>query len=139
MLRTTSSRIVSCLMLLSLTVAFVSADQPARGADAVKKVLSKKARARGRLPDHYGEVVTEEQREKIYEIQEEYRPKIEPLETQLKALKDERDAKIAAVLSPEQKKKVEEAVANAKQKAKAASDKAAENAPPPPTGENPAK
>jgi Spy/CpxP family protein refolding chaperone len=139
MLRTTSSRIVSCLMVLSLTVAFASVEQPALGADTVKKVLPKRVRARGRLPDHYGEVVTEEQREKIYEIQEEYRPKIEPLETQLKALKDERDAKIAAVLTPEQKKKVEEADANAKEKAKAMSAKPAENAPPPPTGQNPAK
>ena len=51
---------------------------------AVKK-MSKRA---GRLPAHYAQVATPEQREKIDKIQDEYKPKIEALQSQIKALKD---------------------------------------------------
>jgi Spy/CpxP family protein refolding chaperone len=105
-------------MLLMLAVVFAAAGRPAQGADGkepVKKMFSK-VRERGRLPAHYAPVVTEEQRQKIYDIQEEYKAKIDPLEAQVKALTKERDEKIAAVLTPEQRKKVEEAETQAKQK-----------------------
>jgi hypothetical protein len=100
-------------MLVSLTVTFAAIEQPALGADApVKKVLSK--RGRGRLPANYAPVVNEEQRQKIYKLQEEYQPKIEALETKLKAMKKERDDKIASVLTAEQKKQITEATGKTK-------------------------
>ena len=62
----------------------------------------------GRLPAYYNEVVDQQQREKIYAIQQECKPQIDALKAQLAALMKERDEKIAAVLTPEQKKKVEQ-------------------------------
>lgn len=70
----------------------------------------------GRLPPHYGKIVNDQQRQKIYAIQEEYRSKIEVLENQLKALKKERDEKIASVLTPEQRQAVALEAAQAKKK-----------------------
>ena len=117
MVRTFTSRFLCWATLASLAVAFAAVTQPALGADGpVRKTLSK----RGRLPAHYAPVVDEKQREDIYKIQEEYRPKIEALETQLKALKKERDDKIAALLTAEQKKLVEAAKAKPAETAPAA-------------------
>ena len=54
--------------------------------------------------------------EKIYAIQEEYRTKIETARAQLDALLKEEKDKISAVLTEEQKKKVEEFQTAAKAK-----------------------
>lgn len=62
---------------------------------------------RPRLPNYYAQVVTEEQRQKIYDIQRKYFTKIETLRRQLEALIAERDKEIEAVLTPEQKAKIE--------------------------------
>ncbi|GAB6165763.1 hypothetical protein JCM19992_17630 [Thermostilla marina] len=64
---------------------------------------------RPRLPNYYAAVVSEQQRQQIYAIQREYWEKIQPLLKQLEALEAERDAKIEAVLSPEQKAAVQKA------------------------------
>jgi len=63
---------------------------------------------RGRLPAYYRYVVTDQQRQEIYRIQAEYAPRIEQLRAQLEALIAERDAKVQAVLKPEQLKRVEQ-------------------------------
>lgn len=78
---------------------------------------------RGRLPAYYGHVVDEDQRQAIYGIQAEYAPRIAELRAQLEALLNERNARVAAVLTPEQLKKVEQlrADARAKRAEKAAS------------------
>ncbi len=135
MVRTFARHVLCRAILVSLAVALTAVERPALAADApIKKTLSQKLR--GRLPHYYAAVVHDEQREKIYQIQEEYRPKIEALETQLKTLKKERDAKVAAVLTAEQRKQVEEAAA----KAKANRAKPAENAPAtPPAKQKPSK
>ena len=85
-----------------------------------KEVLTKK-RA-GRLPTHYAQVATPEQREKTDKIQEEYKPKIEALQSQIKTIKTqmkdlqkEHDEKIAAVLTPEQTKQLADAAKKAKE------------------------
>ena len=133
--RTFARRVLCWVSLASLAIVFAVVEQPTLlGADTpVKKALSKR---RSRLPAHYAQVVTEQQREKISQIQEEYRPKIEALNAQLKALKKEQDDKIAAVLTPEQKKQIEEAAAKAKNNLA----KPAESAPvSPPTEPKPAK
>ena len=80
----------------------------ATAQDAAKKPEAKKEtkerkKPRGRLPNYYGEVVNEEQRTKIYEIQATYREKMEELRKQLAALKKEQDEKVNAVLTPEQR------------------------------------
>jgi len=45
-----------------------------------KADASKKAETRRRLPPHYADVVTEEQREAIYKLQDEHAPEIEAQE-----------------------------------------------------------
>lgn len=64
---------------------------------------------RPRLPNYYGQVgISREQRQKIYAIQRQYHEKIAPLRAQLEALEEQRDKEVAAVLTEEQLKKVEE-------------------------------
>jgi serine/threonine protein kinase len=69
-----------------------------------------------RLPAYYNQVVTPQQRDKIYSIQHSYAERIEALQVQLKELQSRMDADVKAVLTPEQLRKVEEltAVAEAK-------------------------
>ena len=103
----------------------------------VKRVLGRRGR---HLPPYYSQVVDEKQREEISKIQDEYEPKIEDLQKQIDALKKERDEKIAAVLTPEQKKQVEEARTKAKtnRKSKGSSPvKPAEETPVKPAEETP--
>ena len=71
---------------------------------------------------YYREVVSDEQREKIYAIQAEYRKKLAPLKDQIVALIKEQNAKIEAVLSSEQLKKVEQIKAEALAKRKKAAE-----------------
>ena len=80
---------------------------------------------RGRLPAYYGQVVDEKQRQAIYEIQKQYAPRIDALKAQLAALTDERNGKVAAVLTPEQRAEVDglKAEAKAKRELKAAQEK----------------
>ena len=68
------------------------------------------------MPAYYGKVVDKKQRQTIYKIQEEYAPKIAALKAQLAAIVKERNDQIAAVLTPEQQKKVDDLKAAAKAK-----------------------
>ena len=61
---------------------------------------------RGMLPLGYRDIVTGEQRDKIYGIQQEYRPKMEELQAQMRALRAEMNQKIEGVLTSEQLEKV---------------------------------
>jgi Spy/CpxP family protein refolding chaperone len=66
-------------------------------------------KGRNRLPSHYGNdqvAVTEDQKAKLYAIQEEYREKVEDLQEQLTTLLNERNAKLEEVLTPAQKETV---------------------------------
>lgn len=106
------------LTLLSMTLATSLVGSRSYGDDAEKKPAAKKERekAKGYLPPYYRDVIDGLQREKIYEIQKQYDAKIDALEAEAKALRDKRDAEIAALLSPEQKKRVQELAAEAKNK-----------------------
>ena len=113
-----STQVLLWAALASLAVLLGGAASPAIGQDekpAAKKAAAKKAKKpRGRLPAYYGEVVNEKQRETIYKIQAEYKSKIDALKAELAALMKERNKKVAAVLTPEQAKKVKELKAKAK-------------------------
>jgi Spy/CpxP family protein refolding chaperone len=140
MLRTMVGRLVCWTTLVSAAIVFATIEQPVLRADGpVKKAMAK--RGRRALPAHYAHVVTDEQREKILKIQDEYDPQIAELKAKIKALTRERDDKITAVLTPEQKKQVEEAKAKAKQKqSKPKAAKPAEDPPAvPPADPKPAK
>jgi hypothetical protein len=104
--------IALCVASLAMVTApvEVSAAEGQGAGRIVKKVR------KGRLPNYYADVVTEKQREDILKIQEDYKPKIDALQEQLDALKKEMKEKTNAVLTADQKKKVEEAETAAKAK-----------------------
>ena len=60
-----------------------------------------------RLPNFYRDVVSDKQKDAVYAIQADYFEPIEMLTLRLERLQKERDAQIEAVLSAEQKKKIE--------------------------------
>ena len=66
-------------------------------------------KAKGRLPAYYADVVSEEQRDKIYAIQAKFEGKIKELQDQLAAIEKEQDAEIEKLLTAEQKAKIEAA------------------------------
>jgi Spy/CpxP family protein refolding chaperone len=107
------------LTLLALAVSASLTVSPAQEGEATQP-----AKRRHRLPRYYSQVVTEEQRASIYDLQGEYAPRIEKLEAQLAALEEERDTKIAEVLSPEQRQQVDDLEAAARAKRRAAADAA---------------
>jgi hypothetical protein len=84
-------------------------------------------RVRGRLPAYYPEIVTGEQREKIYEIQSKYQEQITELTQQLTDLVKQQNDEIENVLTEEQKVQLKKAQAEgvAKKKKKAMDKKAA--------------
>ncbi len=83
-----------------------------------------------RLPAYYADVVTEEQRKQIYDIQAKYAKQLQDLNEQLLAVTKKQNDEIEAVLTAEQKEKVAAAqsAASAKKKKKAADKKAADTA-----------
>lgn len=64
---------------------------------------------KGRLPNHFADVVTPEQREKIYKIQRTYAEKLDELASEIRDLIAKREADIQAVLTAEQREKVSQA------------------------------
>ena len=114
MMRTIATRLGCWLMPIALVMVFAAVERPVLGAEEsppVKKAAGKKGY---RLPPHYAQVITEEQRGKIYKIDDEYQPKIEAPQKQLDTLRKERDEKISALLTAEQKKQIAAAAAKAK-------------------------
>lgn len=113
--------------VLSIGASNLNSQEKKEGQSKVgeKKEGEKKERAepKGRLPNFYADVVTGDQREKIYAIQQKYAAQLEELAEQIKMLADDRDEEIESVLTPEQKDKVIKAAAAAKAKRKAAADK----------------
>lgn len=107
--------VLACFAWACLMGASIAAGAEADTAN--KAVPAAEAKGpRGRLPAHYAEVVDEKQRAAIYAIQQEYAERIKQLRLQLDAVTKERDQKIAAVLTPEQKDKVAELAEAAKAK-----------------------
>jgi hypothetical protein len=129
-----SSRLVAWTFVAVLGLAGVLqaesawAQEKKPSAAAEEKPAAKKAT--GRLPAYYTGVVTPQQREAIYKIQAEYTTQLDELKAKVASLTKERDERVAALLTPEQKEKIEKAkeAATAKRAAKAAEgkDKAAE-------------
>ena len=89
------------------------------------KASTKKEGASGRLPAHYSDVVTKEQRAKIYEVQAKYAPQIQKLKDQLAAAEMVQKEEIDAVLTKEQREQIAKLTAEAKNKKKGGKEKAA--------------
>jgi len=64
---------------------------------------------RGQLPFYWKELgLTDVQRQQVYKINAEYGEQIEALEAKIKLLKEKRDKERLQILTPEQKKRLEE-------------------------------
>ena len=85
-------------------------------ADQPDKTKKAKRRGGDHLPLYYKGLVTDDQKKQIYAIQDEYNPKLQALKDQLKTLAAERDAKLDALLTADQKSKVEAKRAEAQAK-----------------------
>lgn len=116
---------VLAIILAGVPNRATSQEKPAtQRAPAVSPAAKSKAPAarkarkppRGRLPAFFKDVVDNKQRDQIYAIEREYQPQIDALKAQLATLTKEREEKIAAVLTPEQQKKLEQLRQEAKAK-----------------------
>ncbi len=108
--------------------AYLSAVGQQNAADIkAARNVARKNETQGRLPAYYGQIVDEGQRQRIYQIQANYHPQIESLLAQVEALTVKRDEEIRAVLSPEQRQRLDTLIngAKANRAAKAAQKKKA--------------
>ena len=77
-----------------------------------------KTKLKGRLPAYYSKLVDKDQKQKIYEIDSSFDPKIKDLKKQMEALIAQANKQIKAVLTPEQQTKLADLIAEAKAKRK---------------------
>ena len=108
--------VAGCVCLLGFSLATWS---PLTGQEKkTEKPKAVKKEPKGKLPAFYKNVVTEDQRAKIYEIQQKYAAQIEDLQSQLESLRKKQTEEIEAVLSKEQLDKVTSLKAEADAKKK---------------------
>jgi hypothetical protein len=69
---------------------------------ALGQAPQQRAAPRGRLPAHYKDLVSPDQREEIYAIQAKHNTEIKELEAKIEKLKKVRDAEVERVLTPAQ-------------------------------------
>lgn len=105
------TKVLTASLILSLAGALISNGPTTIGQEKEKEPAKtrKAERAKRRLPNFYSDIVTDEQRKKIYEIQEKYEKQLNDLNEQLLALTKKQSDEIEAVLSDEQKSRIEEA------------------------------
>jgi Spy/CpxP family protein refolding chaperone len=66
-------------------------------------------KAKGFLPQNFGKLgLTDVQKQDVYNIQAKYNTKIDEYEAKIRELKSARDKEVKAVLTPDQKKRLEE-------------------------------
>ncbi len=123
-------KVVVCAVVVPVLGLLVLNGPLSIGQDKAKKsATTEQAEApKGRLPPYFADVVSAEQKEKIYAIQAKYSDQIKDLNEQLAAIAKKQNDEIDAVLSAAQKAKIDEAraAAVAKKKKKADAKKKAE-------------
>ena len=122
-----NQRFASMIAVAGITLALgsqISVESTVRQEKAATKAGEKAAPAkvakkpRGRLPAYYAQVgLSSKQRDGIYAVQAVYGKQIDELQKQIDALKEKEDAEVVAVLTPEQKTKLDELLAAAKKAA----------------------
>jgi Spy/CpxP family protein refolding chaperone len=79
---------------------------------------AKKVNSGDRLPPNYAKIgLSEEQRKKIYEVQNKYEAQIDALEKQIADLKAKQTGEVEGVLTPEQHKALQALIEESKKKA----------------------
>src|SRR5581483_7887355 len=78
-------------------------------ATALQGQDSTTGKVKGVLPANWGKLgLTDEQKQKVYKVQSEYRDKIAELEKQVKDLKEKERTEMEKVLTDEQKKRLKD-------------------------------
>ena len=101
------------------TASKPEASKPAGERREAKKPVSEEQAPR--MPAHFNRVITEEQRPKLVAILKEHSPKIQQLRAELNSLVEKRDEALLKVLTPTQRRQLEELRAEASAKRAAAS------------------
>lgn len=97
-----SPRTPAAAMLAALLLAAGAALAQEPKADPPAKV-------KGILPMNWGKIgLSDEQKQDIYKLQAKYGGEIDKLEAKIRELKSKRDAEMKGVLTPEQKKRLED-------------------------------
>jgi len=117
-----ANRIASILVLLSVVAAsivpFTVSPSVAQEGTTMKNTATeasaKRAKPRGRLPNYFNRVVSEDQRLQVYEIQQDYAARIAELEAQIEDLKTTMDQEVEDVLTDVQFAKVQKLRAEAR-------------------------
>ena len=114
---------------ITVRPALIAQESGKTAAKAEKAEGAKKAARSGdRLPPNYGKIgVNEEQRKKIYEIQNKFDDQIAALQKQIADLRAKEKAEVEAVLTADQKKALQSAIEESQKKSaekKKAGDKA---------------
>ena len=122
-----NQRFVSMIAVAGIALALgsqISVESTIGQEKAATKAAEKAAPAkvaskpRGRLPQYYGQVgLSDKQRQQIYDVQASYGKQIDELQKQIDALEAKEETEVAAVLTPEQKTKLDELLAAAKKAA----------------------
>lgn len=90
------------VVLLAPALAFQEKDKPKEDPKPTPKL-------RGMLPPNYKKLgLSEEQKQRVYKIQADYRDMIDALQAKIEKLKKEQREKIEGVLTPGQVKRLQE-------------------------------
>ncbi len=108
------------------TISTLSAQESSPSAASAEP----KKEIRGRLPAHWNDIVTEDQKKEIYKIQKGYMGKIQDLEIEIAQLESAMEDEVKAVLTDVQLTRLKELITEEEQRrkkneaAKAAAEKA---------------
>ena len=95
--------------ILLLLVATFAVTMSATGQDKKEDKKDPPTKIVGVLPANWGKLgLSDDQKQQVYKLQKEYKDKIDVLEKQIKALKEEERMKREAVLTDEQKQKLKD-------------------------------
>ena len=119
--------VVAGVLGLAYGVAPLLIAQEAGKAEKAEKKGKKEAKSDDRLPANYGKVgLSDEQKKKIYAIQDQYEKELKDLQKKLADLRAKQSAECEAVLTAAQRGVLQEQTDNAKKKASEKSEKASE-------------
>jgi Spy/CpxP family protein refolding chaperone len=101
------------LRVVILGAAFVGLCSPwVEGQDKTKDKEPPAGKMRGQLPQNWGKLsLTDEQKQKVYKVQGDYRPKIDALQRQISDLRDQERKELETVLTAAQKARLREIAA----------------------------
>jgi len=128
------STLLTSLGLLTLLVAIPAISTlSAQDSTPPASQTETKTEIRGRLPAHWNDIVTEDQKKAIYKIQHGYQEQIKKLEIEIAKLESSMEDEVKAVLTDAQLTRLKELIAEEElrrkknEAAKAAAEKALSN------------